>query len=198
MSRLHACCQDKEFRLFATNEADNESELRRKVDDLITQADAIQFADSAYREELGWWIGQGVFGASWLMAKVTQLAVTYLDVSKGQTKKDSELILSAPSLITLASIGNDRKSQIMAGRIFERIALAATHMGMSVHPMSQILEVPGVKDELFSLLPEKGVYPQHAFRLGYAEPEKETYTQTSPGRSDGPELNTTSIKTRLA
>mgnify|MGYP000094195610 FL=1 len=46
-------------------------------------------------------------------------------------------------------------------------------MGMAVHPMSQILEVPEIKVELSSLLPKENVFPQHTFRLGYAEPEKE-------------------------
>lgn len=83
MARLHDCCYEEGFWLFPTNEASNEAELRRKVDDLITRADAIQLTDPAYKEELAWWIGQGVFGASWLMAKVSQLAVTYLNISKG-------------------------------------------------------------------------------------------------------------------
>jgi hypothetical protein len=173
MARLHDCCYEEGFWLFPTNEASNEVELRRKVDDLITRADAIQLTDQAYKEELAWWIGQGVFGASWLMAKVSQLAVTYLNISKGQTKKDSELLLSAPSLVALGSSVNDRKSQVIAGQIFERIALTAAHMGLAVHPMSQIVQVPEIKAELTSLLPKENVFLQHTFRLGYAEPEKE-------------------------
>jgi hypothetical protein len=52
--------------------------------------------------------------------------------------------------------------------------------------MSQILEVPEIKTELRELLevpevkaqvaglqPEQPVFPQHTFRLGYAEPEEE-------------------------
>jgi len=49
----------------------------------------------------------------------------------------------------------------------------ATHLGMAVHPMSQILEVPETRTELSLLLPKQNVFPQHAFRLGYAEPEEE-------------------------
>jgi nitroreductase len=172
MARLHDCCYEDGFWLFATNEADNEAELRRKVDELVALADAIQFSDQAYKEELAWWIGQGVFGAPWMLAKVAQLAVTHLNISKGQTKKDSELLLSAPLLIALSSEANDRKSQVIAGQIFERIALKATQLGLAVHPMNQLIEVPEIKDELISLLPEVNAFPQHTFRLGYAEPEK--------------------------
>jgi nitroreductase len=173
MARLHDCCYEDGFWLFPTNEAHNEAELRRKIDDLITRADACQLTDKAYKEELAWWVGQGVFGAPWLMAKVSQLAITYLNISKGQTKKDSDMLLSAPSLVALGSAFNDRKSQVITGQIFERIALSASYMGLAVHPMSQILEVPEIKAELTSLLPKQNVFPQHTFRLGYAEPEKE-------------------------
>ncbi len=173
MARLHACCDEEGFWFFPTNEAPNEAELRRRVDELITRGDAIQFADPTYREELGYWIGQGVFGTPWLMAKITQLAVTYLNVGKRQAKNDSELLLSAPVLAALGSAVDDRKSQVKVGQIFERIALTATHLGMAVHPMSQILEIPELKTEVSTLLPKENLFPQHTFRLGYAEPEKE-------------------------
>ncbi|MBN1191072.1 MAG: hypothetical protein JXA46_15050 [Dehalococcoidales bacterium] len=172
MARLHACCREEGFRMFPTNEAGNESELRRRIDALITRADAIQLTDPLYKQELASWIGRGAFGAPWLMAKVTQVALTHLNISKGQSKKDSEMLLSSPALVALVSSTNDRKSQVIAGQISERIMLTAAQMGLAVHPMSQILEVPEIKAELTSLLPEKNVFPQHTFRLGYAESEK--------------------------
>jgi len=190
MAQLHACIYEEGFWIFSTNEGPyilfTEEELRRRIDELITRADAIQLTDSAYKKELASWIGQGAFGTPWLMAKIGQLAVTYLSISKGQTKKDSEMLLSAPALVALASAVDDRKSQVMAGQIFERIALTATSLGIAIHPMSQILEVPEIKAELRELLeipevkaevgklsPEEDVFPQQTFRLGYAEPEKE-------------------------
>jgi len=91
------------------------------------------------------------------MAKIGQLALTYLNISKGQTKKDSGMILSAHALVALASAADDRKSQVMAGQIFERIALTATSLGMAIHPMSQILEVSEVKAEVAKLSPEENV-----------------------------------------
>ena len=190
MAHLHACIYEEGFWMFSTNEGPyilfTEEELRRRVDELITRADAIQLTDRAYTKELGSWFGKGAFGTPWLMAKVGQLALTYLNISKGQTKKGSEMILSAPALVALASAVDDRKSQVMAGQIYSRIALTASHFGIAIHPMSQILEVPEIKAELRELLevpeakaevtklsPEEPVFPQHTFRLGYAEPEKE-------------------------
>lgn len=148
-------------------------EIKRKVDELIIRGDATQFSDPAFCEELGYWLGQGVFGASWLIAKMEQLAVTYMNIGKGQSKKDSEVLMSASVLAALSSKVNDRKSQVNVGQVFERVCLAATMLGIRVHPMSQILEISELKTEVAKLIPELDVFPQHTFRLGYAEPEKE-------------------------
>jgi hypothetical protein len=152
--------------------------IKRKVDELVSRADALQFADPAYREELAHWIGEGVFGMAWLFDKLSQLAVSYLDVGKYAAKKDSDLLMSAPVLAILCSKRNDRVSQVKVGQVFERIALMAAALGISIQPMSQVVQVPQLRAEIASLVPELDAFPQHPFRLGYAEPE----SQHSPRR----------------
>lgn len=147
-------------------------EIKRKADELIIRGDTIHFSDLAFREELGYWIGQGLLGTPWLMSKMAQLTVTYMNMSKGQAKKDSEVLMSAPVLAALSSEVNNRESQVKVGQVFERVCLAATMLGIRVHPMSQILEIPELKTEVGKLIPKSDVFPQHTFRLGYAEPEK--------------------------
>jgi nitroreductase len=165
-SLLDLCTEDGLF-----FDLTDDAETKHRVDDLITRADAIQFSDPAWREELGYWIGRGVFGTSWLMSKVGRLAVTYVNMNKQTARKDSELLMSAPTLGVISTHRNDRVSQIQTGQVFERVALLAASMGISVHPMSQILEIPETRKEVAQLLP-RDCYPQHTFRLGYAEPER--------------------------
>ena len=189
MAQIHGCIFEDGFWLFSTNEGPyllySEAELRQRIDDLISRADAIQLTDDAYKKELASWIGRGAFGAPWLMAKISQLAVTYLNISKGQTKKDSEMLLSAPALVALVSNENDHKAQLIAGQIYERIALTAAKLKIAIHPMSQILEVPEIKSELRDLLdvpqvkavvadlsPDEPIFPLQTFRMGYAEAEE--------------------------
>jgi nitroreductase len=111
----------------------DELEIKRKADELIIRGDAIQFSDPAFREELGYWIGQGLLCTPWLMSKMAQVKV---------------------------------------GQVFERVCLAATMLGISVHPMSQILQIPELKTGVGKLIPKSDIFPQHTFRLGYAEQEK--------------------------
>lgn len=172
---LQNCCVEGGIWLHMTDDL----ETKRKVDELIIRSDATQFSDPAFREELGYWIGQGVFGAPWLIAKIGQLAVTYTNMTKGQAKKDSEVLMSAPILAAISSEVNDRESQVKVGQVFERVCLVATTLGIRVHPMSQILEISEQKDEVAKLIPKPDVVPQHTFRLGYAELEKE-YTPRRP------------------
>ena len=166
--RIEACAVGEDVRLHITDDA----QIKREVDELVVRADAMQFADPVWREELGYWMGQGVFGTSWLMSKVSQLAVTYLDMGEGTAKKDSELLMSAPLLAVITSREDDRAAQVRAGQVFERVALMATALGVSVHPMSQILEIPELKAQVADLIPAPGGVPQHTFRLGYAEAEE--------------------------
>jgi nitroreductase len=107
------------------------------------------------------------------MAKITQLAVTHLNVGKHQAKKDSDVLMSAPVLAVISSKANDRPSQVKVGQVFERLWLMATALGISLQSMSQILEIPDLKSEVSKLIPVQEVYPMQTFRMGYAKQEKE-------------------------
>jgi nitroreductase len=168
LHQLSACCDEKDLFLYLTDDL----ETKRKVEALIVKADALEFANPAYREELGHWIGQGAFGTSWLMSKMGQLAVTYLNMGKPTAKKDAEVLMSSPVLGIICSKTNDRISQVKVGQLFERLYLTASMLGLSIQPMSQILHVQEIKADVQALLPDKSLFPQQTFRLGYAKPEQ--------------------------
>jgi nitroreductase len=149
----------------------DDPEVRRQVDALTLRADALQFADPEWRQELAYWLGQGVFGTNWLTSKAARFAVSHLDLGRSVTRKDHELLQSA-SIFGLVSVERvDRESRIRAGQVFERLFLAATHAGLALQPMNQILQVPEVLESFEALLPRKWGTPQVTFRLGYALPE---------------------------
>lgn len=168
LETLEACVVEEGLELFLTSDPAG----KRRVDTLMMEADARQFADPAWRNELGYWLGAGAFGQPWLLAKLGQFAVTYLNVGKAAAKKDSDVLLSAPVLGVLASQTDDRTCQLKAGRAFERVFLTAESLGLRLHPMNQVLQIPELKQELGNLLPKAETTPQIAFRLGYAEAEK--------------------------
>jgi nitroreductase len=159
---------DVDVSIFITSD----STIKKGFQDLVVQANGIQYSDADFKSELGHWLGQGVMGPTGVQAKIAQLAVVFLDVGPQQTEKDALLINSTPCLGFISTAKNDSISSLKAGRVLERFWLAATALGVSMHPMSQALEVAETKANLTDLLPaESGMMQvQQAFRLGYAKP----------------------------
>lgn len=150
-----------------------EPEQKETVAELQAAADRRQMENPDYRKELGEWIGIGALGDSWLFARIGQAVVSHLDVGDREAKKSSKLVQSAPVIGVLATEADTPTSRVRSGQVFERLALAGTARGIAVHPMSQILERPEMRDELATLLAVDDARPQHLFRLGYPEKTQE-------------------------
>ena len=82
---------------------------------------------------------------------------------------DKKLIKNTPAIAILSSKKNDRISHIKIGRVFERIFLSATALGIKVHPLSGIVDTPETKTQVKKLLPNPELFPTHIFRLGYGD-----------------------------
>ncbi len=161
---------------------------RDRFQQLSVQADRVQYSDADYKAELGHWLSLGGMGPTGLQAKAAQLAVLFLDMGPDQMAKDAQLINSTPYIGFVCtekwdlngmndanqteSIGT-KISALMAGRAFERFWLAATALGLSLHPMSQALEVQETKEQLSQLIMPtisgEMSQVQQTFRLGYAQ-----------------------------
>ena len=78
---------------------------------------------------------------------------------------------SGMAYVWLNTRGNSRAEQIMAGRDWVRLNLAATAIGLGVHPMSQALqefpEMSGLYDKAHQILAPGGGVVQMLGRLGY-------------------------------
>src|SRR6056297_1743066 len=121
---------------------------------------------------LGYWIGQGVFGTSWLMSKIGRLAITHINMGNSTAKKDSAVLMSSPVLRLISSKDNSRETQIKIGQVYQRLSLLAASCGIWCQPMSQIVQVEETAQKLSELQPDSNLFPQLPFRLGFAEPER--------------------------
>jgi hypothetical protein len=95
--------------------------------------------------------------------------------TQGQLKKFNAAVDSTQAFYWLVTEGNDRVTQINAGRAWIRAQLAATAQGLSMHPLSQALqEYPEVADlyrEIHNQLdaPTPRFTVQMWARLGYGQ-----------------------------
>jgi hypothetical protein len=147
---------------------------------LNAEADIAELGDIAYRRELAHWVGQGVFGTSWAVSKLGQLALPHLNNGTTQARRDESLLKSTPLLGLISTVGDDRASQVKAGQLFERICLLATILGISVHPMSQTLQIPTLRREVARIAGQAPLYPQQMFRIGYAPLRRPRHTPRRP------------------
>ena len=167
LETIKGLSSDADISVFITRD----SAIKKSFQDLVMQANGIQYSDANFKSELGHWLGLGVMGPTGVRAKMAQLVVVFLDVGPQQSKKDADLINSTPYLVFISTANNDSISSVKAGRTLERFWLAATALGISLHPMSQALETAQTKAELAGLLSAQSgmTQVQQAFRLGYGK-----------------------------
>jgi nitroreductase len=162
--RLQACCVEPDLRVDLTDD----HLFRRWVDGLTLEADRLEFANPAFRKELGYWIGQGVFGTRQPLARLEGLAVARLDLGEPVARQDRNIVESA-ALLGLISASNDTHLEhLRTGQLFERLWLTATAVGVNIHPMSQTMRSPALRAAVAELLHSRGWIPQHLFRVGYS------------------------------
>jgi nitroreductase len=172
--RLQACRVEPELRLDLTDDR----LFRRWVEQFTLEADHLEFADPTFREELGYWIGQGVFGMPKVLSRLGSLAVSRLDLGDPVARQDQKIVESAALLGLVSATSDTHLAHVRTGQLFERLWLTATAMAVSVHPMSQTMRHPELRAAMAELIPAPGWMPQHLFRVGYSFREGEPYHHT--------------------
>ncbi|WP_126661365.1 Acg family FMN-binding oxidoreductase [Haloterrigena salifodinae] len=162
---LRQCVFDSDVSLHLIEDSDR----KRSIGELQAAADLRLMDDREYRKELGYWLGIGALGQSWLTARIAQAVVIAFDLGNRESQNNSKLIRSAPVLGLLVTETDAPAARIKTGRVYERVALAASANSVATHPMSQILELPEKRDELGTLAAIGDGVPQHLFRLGYTD-----------------------------
>jgi hypothetical protein len=161
LHHLTACCLDEDIKLTLT--ADEQT--CRQFAAIMLEADILRFADPAYVSELEYWVHQGAYDTPWMVKKLHELASACLH---RHAPEYSDTLKGAPVLGIIASSGNDRTTQLRAGRFLERVFLRATALGLSLEPITYVLQVSQTRTKVADLIACSGV-PQVAFRLGCSE-----------------------------
>lgn len=144
--------------------------LQESIDRLRIGADAIAASPDGIhlRGPFFWWLS--TLGLMTREKAMTPGTVAYrgaIDYALGWAR-------ATPAFGWLVTPGNDRISQIEAGRAYVRLNLKATELGLAMHPVSQVLqEYPEMADLQQEFLGVTGTVPdatvQMLFRLGYAD-----------------------------
>jgi nitroreductase len=170
--RLLHCCSDLGVRVDLTDDPS----VRSRVVALNLHADEMEFSDPEFRKELGYWVGQGVFGSPRLLSWFGRLLLTHVNVGSAIGKRNAAMLASAALIGLISARTDDRTSQVRAGQALERVWLHATRLGIGLQPMSQALEIPWLRAELARVIPERDWIPEQVFRIGYPVRPAEQHT----------------------
>jgi nitroreductase len=174
--RLYECVAEPDLRL----ELSDDGLFRSWMDELTFEADRAEFANPAFRRELGQSIGQGVFSAPGIKARLAGLLVSHVDFGDAVANHDRELVASAALLGLVLGEEDTHAVHLRSGQLFERVWLQATALGVSVHPMSQTMRTPELREAVADLVVGHGWSPQHLFRVGFST--RETRPRHTPRR----------------
>lgn len=165
LRRLRECNADRDLTLLLT---DNTA-IKRAAQGLMLRGEALGLSNPKYREELAASIGSGDFGGPWLLSVAQQFAIAQLGMKAGDARGDDKALATSPVFGLISGANGGEAEQIKAGQLLERLYLTATSEGLSLQPISQLLEADQVRRRFAKLFRAGGV-PMMAFRLGYAVP----------------------------
>lgn len=145
---------------------------------LSQRADAMQYADPAYRAELRRWTTDDATRRDGVAAR----AVPHVDAgsrdeipirdfdARGTGFLPTETASTREQcLVLLGTDGDDHESWLRAGEALERMLLEITRRGLAASPLTQVVEVASERAALRSEL-RLTMYPHVLLRIGYAPP----------------------------
>ncbi|MHA6794544.1 Acg family FMN-binding oxidoreductase [Pseudonocardia bannensis] len=149
---------------------------RAEVGRLAVAAHEVQMCDPAFRAELAEWTGDGtrmdgVPAAQGGPLPTAPDAWVLHDDSCGDGRApvaDGD-VEGGPLIAVLSAHLSGPTAELQAGQALEHVLLTATARGLSVSFMSQLVEVPGIREQLRRLI--SGAHPpQVVLRIGYGWP----------------------------
>ena len=151
--------------------------MRDAVAELVVDADHIQFANPAFRDELASWMhpltspaGDGLAGPGFGFPDwATRLAATLFrtfDLGSAVARLDKPSVLGAPLLGVFSTRGDTRGEWIATGRALAAVLHQLTMHGAVNAFLNQPVEVTGIRPQLAQLA-APGRTPQLLSRFGY-------------------------------
>lgn len=147
---------------------------------LVMDGDHQQWADSRFREELAAWIRpmgseahdgltSRTIGAGPVPASVARWVVRTVDLGTRMAQTDRDLVEASPMVAVLGTDGDTPKDWARAGMALDRVLLALTAEGLSASFMNQPVEVAPLRNQLHTLLRDRGFggYAHAVLRIGF-------------------------------
>ena len=154
-----------------------DQETKDHIADLIAQADALQWCNPAFRQELAKWVHpnhskrrDGIPGSargiSDLMSYAGPLVVRTFDMGDGEAAINHQLATGSPALGVIATERDTIRDWLAAGQALARVLLRARVEDVWASFLNQPIEVPSLRMNIPHIIGRPG-FPQAILRFGY-------------------------------
>ncbi len=146
---------------------------RAEVDRLMRRADEVQRADAEYAAELAWWVGGG--GADGIPQTSIPAVNPHRPALPSRFRDGSlpdplhESSETVDGLVVICSAADGQEAWLRAGETLSALWLDSVRHGLSLLPLSQVVEVPETRAALRGLVLSGMPHPQLLARLGWQE-----------------------------
>lgn len=152
---------------------------RNAIVGLSQAADRRQRATGGYRAELARWtthrtlhhdgIPPSAIGPwdAWEIMPIRDFGLLQPHLTRA-----AETFEQHPTIMVLATVGDDRTDWVCAGQALQRVLLTATSLNLATTPISQPVEIPAIRKELSDTT--RGIWAQMVLRIGYGRPAAAT------------------------
>jgi len=142
---------------------------RQQAAALVTEGDAVQWANPSWRRELAAWMhprrkGDGLTIPA-LTLPVAQLVVRTFDMGGGVGAKDGQLAEASPLLAVLSTDSDTPRDWLLAGQALQRTLLTGCKHGLQASYLNQPVQVGSLRPRLQDLA--GAGFPQILLRFGY-------------------------------
>jgi nitroreductase len=149
------------------------------TEELLTVAMAAQASDPRHVAEQAEWIARGAVDGM-PMAVAAPLAhgrpathpnrfASAAQAAAIETADHARVIESSDGLMAVCTARDDQRSWLSAGRALSAMWLRATHEGLSIVPLSQVIEVEEAREALHQKVFDGLALPQILLRVGWLE-----------------------------
>ena len=152
---------------------------RNAIIGLSQAADRRQRATGGYRAELARWTTHRTLHRDGIPPSAVGpwdameiMPIRDFGLLQPHLARAPETFETHPTLMVLATAGDDRKDWVRAGQALQRVLLTATWLKLATTPISQPVEIPAIRKQLSDTT--KGIWAQMILRVGYGRPAAAT------------------------
>jgi hypothetical protein len=156
-----------------------QKELKNKLAELVEKSDRIWFRSNELVDELEYWLQDdlefskdglptGVLNLYKLAIEVKYLLSRSDESIVKKSRRDKNLVEKSPVIVVISTENETKKNLIMAGELYEKLALYLTNFGIQNAFFNTVIELKNQRNKLQKMLGIKGK-AQLMLRLGYSD-----------------------------